>query len=166
MTRLFRPCTFLASERSCMTTTQSHAALKINADKVAHETIEDEVIIIHLETGTYYNLNDVGRDVWLGLEAGVPSQAIVKALSSAYGVMPELAGEAVDALLTSLLAEEILVAADSSPTDIEPFKLPDRSGCPFTSPELTIHTNMADLLMLDPIHDVDEQGWPSAAPQG
>ena len=148
-----------------MTTTHSHAALKINTDKVAHETIEDEVIIIHLETGTYYNLNDVGRDVWLGLEAGVPSQKIVEVLSIAYGVMPELAGEAVEALLASLLAEEILVAADSSSADVEPFKLPDRSGHPFTSPELTIHTNMADLLMLDPIHDVDEQGWPSASPQ-
>ncbi|MCP9818862.1 PqqD family protein [Synechococcus sp. Cruz-9H2] len=148
-----------------MTTTQSHAALTINADKVAHETIEDEVIIIHLETGTYYNLVDVGRDVWLGLEVGVPSQEIVKALSSAYGVAPELAGEAVEALLASLLAEEILVAADSSPASIEPFKLSDRTGCPFTTPELTIHTNMADLLMLDPIHDVDEQGWPSASPQ-
>jgi hypothetical protein len=147
-----------------MTTPQSPPALRINVDKVAHEIIDDEVIIIHLETGTYYNLIDVARDVWIGLEAGIPSQEIARELSVAYGVLPELAAEAVDGLLSSLLGEEILAAAEPSATAADAFQLPDRSGRPFTPPELTIHTNMADLLMLDPIHDVDEQGWPSSPP--
>jgi hypothetical protein len=27
------------------------------------------------------------------------------------------------------------------------------------------YTDMADLLLLDPIHEVDEQGWPQPAPR-
>ena len=32
---------------------------------------------------------------------------------------------------------------------------------PFEAPRLTKYTDMRDLLVLDPIHDVDESGWPA-----
>ncbi len=35
----------------------------------------------------------------------------------------------------------------------------------FEPPKLAKYTNMSDLLMLDPVHDVDEQGWPNRKPE-
>ena len=32
----------------------------------------------------------------------------------------------------------------------------------FEAPALQVYTDMEDLLLLDPIHEVDEMGWPSA----
>jgi len=32
---------------------------------------------------------------------------------------------------------------------------------PFTKPELHKFTDMQDLLLFDPIHEVDESGWPN-----
>ena len=34
---------------------------------------------------------------------------------------------------------------------------------PFEAPVLYTYTDMAELLLLDPIHDVDETGWPKPA---
>jgi hypothetical protein len=37
----------------------------------------------------------------------------------------------------------------------------------FTQPVLEVYTDMQDLLLLDPIHEVDEEaGWPSPKPPG
>ena len=37
-------------------------------------------------------------------------------------------------------------------------------GAYYSKPILQKYTNMADLLLLNPIHEVDEQGWPQPAP--
>jgi len=150
-----------------MTSPSAHdslQALRINLDKVAHETIDGEVIIINLDTGTYYNLVEVALDIWQGLEVGATVDQIADALCSVYGITTDESREAVNGFLASLLAEEILAPADAAAPPPAPFQLADRTGRAFTPPILTTHTNMSDLLMLDPIHDVDEQGWPSAPP--
>jgi hypothetical protein len=36
---------------------------------------------------------------------------------------------------------------------------------PFTDPVIEIYTDLQDLLLLDPIHDVDDRGWPVFNPQ-
>ena len=33
----------------------------------------------------------------------------------------------------------------------------------FNGFEMTFYTNMQDLLLLDPAHDVDDSGWPAAS---
>lgn len=132
--------------------------VKVNHDKVVHETIEDEVIIINLDTGTYYSLLDTGTAVWRGLEQGASRQSIVTALANHYGVARGTVTEAVDSLIEELISEEIVVPASDGVTE---FALNGQSsGQPFTPPTLARHTNMSDLLLLDPIHDVDERGWP------
>lgn len=125
----------------------SSQVLRINLDIVAHKTIDNEVIIINLDTGTYCNLVDVALGIWQGLEVGAPEDQLVEALCGVYCITTEASCEAVDALL----AEEILAPADAV--------------APSSPPLLTTYTNMSDLLMLDPIDDVDEQGWPSAPPR-
>ncbi len=38
------------------------------------------------------------------------------------------------------------------------------SNVPYAPPALETYTDMQELLLLDPIHDVDETGWPAARP--
>ena len=38
------------------------------------------------------------------------------------------------------------------------------SGAYYSKPFLQKYTDMAALLLLNPIHEVDEQGWPQPAP--
>ena len=45
-------------------------------------------------------------------------------------------------------------------TAVEPHVLPEpQEG--FVAPQLHKYTDMQELLLLDPIHDVDQEGWPA-----
>ncbi len=35
-----------------------------HSDKATYQTVEGEAILIHLDTGAYYSLNDVGTSFW------------------------------------------------------------------------------------------------------
>ena len=103
-------------------------------------------------------------DLWQGLEAGGKVDQNAAALCGVNGITLDARRKAVNMSLAELLAEEILAPADATEPLSVAFQLAGRTGRTFTPQALTMHTNMLDLLMLDPIHDVDEQGWPSAPP--
>jgi len=67
-------------------------------------------------------------------------------------------------LLADLLQEQLLVAADEQQLAAPPL---ERHGAgsrpPFQMPVVERYTDMADLLLLDPIHDVNAEGWPHPA---
>ena len=43
---------------------------RVNSPRVMHETIEGEVIVIDLTTGSYYSLRDASAEIWREIEAG------------------------------------------------------------------------------------------------
>ena len=133
--------------------------LSVNTEKIVHETVDDEVIIINLDNGTYYSLVDVGVDVWRGVEQGASTEGLVDALVERYAADRRTVAEAVGSLVKEMLDHEIVRL---EPLD-QPGERPDLGDAVsvlFKPPALTAYTNMSDLLLLDPIHDVDEQGWP------
>jgi hypothetical protein len=129
-----------------------------NRRKIAHETIDDEVIIIDLETGTYYSLIESAMQVWTVLAQGATRAQLVDALAAQYDTPSAELADALNPFVDELLREEIIVAEAGEATPITPGP---KVAKPFAAPALSRFTNMSDLLLLDPIHDVDEQGWPS-----
>ena len=67
------------------------------------------------------------------------------------------------------LKEEGLVL-ERNAGDLEAMEAVDRHpsgksfGAKFEKPVLQKYSDMQDLLLLDPIHEVDEMGWPNALP--
>ena len=53
------------------------AIWKPNYAHIACETIDDEVIIIHLKTGSYYSLESVGANIWSLIKAGSTTAKII-----------------------------------------------------------------------------------------
>lgn len=136
----------------------------VNRRKIAHETIDGEVIVINLESGTYYSLVESAAVLWNGIEQGATREQLLMALAARYDAPAAELERATNVFLDELVREDIVVnESGNAPTLI----LPETNTVPqpFTPPALTRYTNMADLLLLDPIHDVDEQGWPSKRPQ-
>jgi Coenzyme PQQ synthesis protein D (PqqD) len=129
-----------------------------------HETIEGEVILIALDTGTYYSLRETGAEVWEGIQQGAAQDEIVEALSRSYDGSSEELRSAVGELLEQLKDEGLVEEAESGPA--APIDLGEvRDGRrPFRAPVLEKHTDMQDLILLDPVHEVDARGWPHAAP--
>ncbi len=117
---------------------------------IIYEIIDDEVVILNLETGVYYNLNSSGTKIWRLIEQGAPFSEIVDSFT---GDSREIEKE-TEAFLSELLREKIIFPAH--PTQ----KAIPISRCPYQKPLLHCHQDMKELLLLDPIHEVDQTGWP------
>jgi hypothetical protein len=143
-----------------MTTT----TFRINSPTIVQETIDGEVVIVNLAQGAYYSLLDTATDIWSAIEQGLPQSAIVSKLLQRYDIQPEAAETAVDNFLQQLLAEEIIVPETNSNPAEETEEVNNDSSQKevFKLPVLSKYTDMEELLALDPIHDVDEMGWPNA----
>ena len=130
-----------------------------NVPAVVYEEFADEVIIIHLNKGSYYNLENSAATIWRACLRGASLTEIATSLQAQHPAVEQLA-EVVKDFIAELQQEELLRPSSELPPEISP-ELP---LCPVWSPPvLQKHTDMQDLLLLDPIHEVDEKGWPHAA---
>jgi hypothetical protein len=133
-------------------------SFKVNAPDVVSETIDGETVIINLYKGLYYNLNPVGSFIWTLIEIGVAKDEVLHSLKQNYPHLSHDDEVAVTQLLDRLLAEELIVEAEST-VPATNFAVPAPAS--FEAPVLFKYADMQDLLALDPIHDVDETGWPN-----
>ncbi len=138
---------------------------RINAPQVVYQVIEGEAIIIDLETGAYFSLVGTGAAAWERLAQIASLDDIVQTLMAQYaGNRAEIQRDAEQFLYE--LEREALITPSAEPP---PTRLPAAVSAldaatrlPFHPPALAKYTDMQDLLLLDPIHGVDEQGWPVA----
>jgi hypothetical protein len=129
---------------------------------ISARSFGDEVIAANFLKGVYYSLLGSAAQIWEGLLAGVPFDQVVArvgALSDADNTEFETAArELVDALLQENL---LLPANGVTPGTWNP--VAGAEG-PYGLPVLERFTDMEELLILDPVHDVEDMGWPHANP--
>ena len=125
---------------------------------VVREAFDDEVVIINLESGTYYSLNGSGVAVWTTIEAGATLDTVVAAVAARYDAAPTRIETDVRQLIDRLLAEQLVCESPGNPGAGTAHPEGDRQ--PYEAPQLSVFTDMQELLRLDPVHDVDEAGWP------
>ena len=126
--------------------------------RVIRESFEDEVVMINLESGNYYSLTGVAGEIWGYLEKGAGGGGITTALAARYSADGEQIGRNVNDFLHQLLQEKLIVESEAD--SVEPLPLAAEGKLPFEIPQMSVFSDMQDLLLLDPIHDVDETGWP------
>jgi hypothetical protein len=143
--------------------------LRVNAPAVVHKTIDSETVIINLERGIYYSLDRVGVDVWAGIDAGMDREGVLALVSRRWSGDPDRMRDGVLGLIEEMKTEVLIVedAQDAGPGDAAgPGGPPEAGPGPFEPPVLRKSTDLHDLLLLDPIHQVDEAGWPERGPDG
>jgi Coenzyme PQQ synthesis protein D (PqqD) len=138
---------------------------RVRSPHVVDDTIEGEVIVIDLESGTYYSLRSTAADIWHRIKEGAGEAAIGDSLARRYTATSDEISSGVARLLDELAAERLIEETAEEPTPTElPSLAPAPDGrTPFVAPVLEKHTDMQDLILLDPVHDVTEAGWPYAA---
>jgi hypothetical protein len=126
---------------------------------IVYDAIDDGIVIVNLAAGAYFTLEGVARETWELLVAGRSYAEIVAVLATRYEGEPRQIHESVAGFLDRLSAESLIVAGVGTPP--EPSGPPDRTEKrPFVAPVLVAYTDLEDLLTLDPIHEVDDNGWP------
>ena len=75
---------------------------------VVDTEVDGEVVLLHLESTTYYSLNATGARIWQGLKQGLSVQEISQRLQAEFAVEAEQATQSVRALLTELLQQQLV----------------------------------------------------------
>ena len=127
-----------------------------------HETVDGETIVIDLATGTYYSLRGSAPEIWSALTGGATVESAVAYLRTLYDTPPDDLSEAVQAFFGKLETERLIApgAGTSAPARMNGAP----HGRPFEQPQLEKYEDLQDIILLDPVHKVDDRGWPHAAP--
>ena len=139
----------------------SEARLRINSESVVHETIEGEVIVIDLSSGSYFSLSGSAPDVWELLAGGVTAAEAAAALEARYEADSETIGTGVEELLGKLVEARLVVEDANGNGAPAPAAPAGRTA--FEQPAFERYTDMQDYFLLDPIHEVSPEGWPKPA---
>ena len=137
---------------------------RVNSPQVISETVGGETIIVNLALGHYFSLQGTAVDVWQRLERGEATETIVLDLEQRYEAADGEIDAAVKKLLDDFVAAELVVADGNGTGTITP--APSQAvgeRVAFVSPSFTTFTDMQDIILLDPVHEVDTRGWPHAS---
>jgi Coenzyme PQQ synthesis protein D (PqqD) len=141
------------------------ARFRVNS-QIIWETIEGEVLLINLGTGNYYSLRGTGAAIWNAVERGARVSETLEFVERAYEGEHELEA-ALIRFLEEVVAEELVIPIPPDGEETTALDETILSDAPFETPVLEKFTDMQDLVLLDPVHDIDSaEGWPRTKPQG
>ena len=126
---------------------------------MTHERLDDQVIMINLETGAYYALEAAAADCWVALAAGAGFDEIVSDVVRKYDVDRARAERDVETFLDSMVDEGLVQWSADAPLPFDA-EQPVTARASYRAPEIEKHDDLEELLLLDPIHDVGPEGWP------
>lgn len=131
----------------------------INTRIVADE-FEDETVLIDVQKGLYFSMRGSAAQIWKAFDEPQSRSAFLAHLK---GELSEENVSSVTEAIDKMLEHELLVAA----------QLPKAGGAvlrsltlsAFALPVVDVFTDMAELIAIDPVHEVDEAaGWPVRPP--
>ena len=130
-----------------------------HARKTVHETLDGETIVIHLDSGSYYSLTGSGSEIWALLGTGGSVADICNELARRHARSESDIRDEVDSFIAEL-EREALVEPDGAPATGLPAPAAVSNGT-WQPPRLERYDDMRDFLLVDPIHEVDDAGWPN-----
>lgn len=79
------------------------------APQQLYSEIGDEAVILDLNSGVYYGLNETGNQIWQWLQQPKSESEIVSLILEEYDVSPEQGASDVKALLQEMIKSGIIV---------------------------------------------------------
>ena len=132
-------------------------AFRLSAPSIISEVIDGEAIIIDMLSGAYFSTEGLGAVLWQVAISGRSRTTIVESVSAAYPDAATAGADTAD-FLEQLLSNDLII--EDAPAGAGEIGLPAWPAMAYVPPQLQRHADMQDLIMLDPIHDVDAVGWP------
>jgi hypothetical protein len=134
----------------------------INRDRFVRETIDGETIIMDTVSGRLLLLRETAPLVLTMLDSGTPQKSVLEEVSNRYGTEAETQTRNFVAKLAELgvIVTEGAVDSDRNAKAVGAVNWPSA----FAPPVVEVYDDIADIITMDPIHDVDaNSGWPRAA---
>lgn len=141
----------------------------VNEPSVISEVIDGETIVLNFESGHYYSFNASASEIWQSVASGVPVTAVAEHVARRFAGDPAAIRCEVEAFVRRLADESLIrrsagagaaAAATATATAACSGGSAGRDCDAFASPTFEKFTDMEELLLLDPIHEVSDTGWP------
>lgn len=139
---------------------------EIDPESILSQRFDDEVVAINLKAGVYYSLRGAAAVVWAALEARADRRGVLEAIQATYEGDDQEHAHAVDRFLAELTTEGLITSRPGAGAAPAETKRDAAQRIAFVAPVLEKYRDMQDLLLLDPIHDVDEDGLPTGRNAG
>jgi hypothetical protein len=134
---------------------------QVNAPDVVFEVFDSEIMVISLKSGHYYSVRESGVLIWTLVVGHHPVEVVARQLAARYGLELAAAQRTTGDFVARLLAENLIV--ESAVPEPEAPPPPAGPPAPLAEPVLETFTDIRDLLLIDPVHDVEPEGWPVRA---
>jgi coenzyme PQQ synthesis protein D (PqqD) len=130
---------------------------ELNVPAVIGEIVDGEVMVMNLRDGIYYSVAGAGAAVWPALTGRCAVDDIAIAIAAASGAPLATVEGDLARFVKRLVAEAILrPAGDDSPAEAP--QLVDFGS--YRDFVIERFDDMRAMLILDPVHEVGEFGWP------
>jgi len=144
----------------------------VRSADVVHETIDGETVIVDMAFGTYYRLEGAAAAAWQRLAAGASAADLDLHLLERFDAPPAEIESAVGGFLASLADYQLIAprasaeardAAAAAPADAAAQPMAGAGTAKRAFPGMAVHrfTDFQELFFIDPVHEVDETGWPA-----
>lgn len=130
---------------------------ELNAPAVIGEIVDGEVMVMNLRDGIYYSVAGAGAAAWPALTGRCAVDDIAAAIAAASGAPLATVEADLARFVHRLVAETILRPASDDPAPEVP-QLVDFGN--YRDFVIERFDDMRAMLILDPVHEVGEFGWP------
>ena len=137
-----------------------------NSPNVVSEDFEGEVILVNLINGNYYSLRNSAAYIWKHIEGNYSYQELLENVQAHYALQAD-SDPGVGKFVEDLMAQQLIRTEPLNGYQPKGTNGFETNQAEFEPPVLEVYSDMQDLLLLDPIHDVDEEsGWPEKPKDG
>lgn len=138
--------------------------LEINTRKILFEEFESETVLVNTDSGFYYSLSSTGTHVLRLLHEGWPPDMVPEKLIG-IDALSSIRAE-IKAFIGRLVEEEIIIERkvdEWEPPAATAGEVVLPVADKYEPPVLERFDDVRELLLIDPVHQVDQQyGWPKA----
>ena len=134
---------------------------RLKSASLSMERLDGEVIAIDFATGKYFSFQGSAADLMWLLQSEVPRESWFEVVQEAFkslATLEEFTAQ-VEAFISELKSLGLVEQTDwltGNPTALPE----DYERGAWESPQIMVEDDLADLLVIDPIHDTGEDGWP------
>lgn len=123
--------------------------------RLAAEVFDGEYIIANLDTGLYFSVQGLAVSL-ISLLPYENHQTVIEQLTNLFPENSDVIVDELNTIFMELLENEIILKGELK-SNVE--RTEAIMPTAYQSSRFNKYADMQDLLLLDPIHDVDEEGW-------